>query len=203
MGVLDYISRQFMHPKGWAGRLIGKIQNYSNRTMYGRLVALLHLDATDKILDIGYGNGYLLELIYKKQPVDMYGIDISADAKATATKRNEAAHLAHQLHLEVGDCCSLPYADGLFSAITTINTVYFWSNTLQGLKEIRRTLADGGVFYNVFYTKTYLDKVPFAKSDYRKFEVGELVQLGEEAGFTRSEPIEIKKGECYIIRHSK
>lgn len=128
--------------------------------MYSSLVELLNLDKDGKLLDIGYGNGHLLELIYKKQPIDMYGIDISADAKDLATRRNIAASAANQLHLAIGDCCALPYTDGMFTAITSINTVYFWQDTLKGLQEIKRTLANGCSFYNVFFTKAYLDVYP-------------------------------------------
>ncbi len=203
MGLLNYISKQFMQPKGYVGRLISNVQNYSNRQMYNSLVPLLKFDQNSKILDIGYGNGHLLELIYKKQPVELYGIDISADAKDMATQRNRSALAAHQLHLEVGDCCSLPYADNKFSAVTTINTVYFWRDTLLGLKEIRRTLAEGGSFYNVFFNKAFLDNVPFASTNYKKFETEELVQLGIDAGFSHIELKEIAKGKSYVAIYTK
>lgn len=134
-----YISGQFKNPQGITGRIVSLIQNIVNAAMYKNTVALVEMDSSDKVLDIGYGNGHLLELIYKKKPVQMYGIDISDDAKEMANKRNNKANNAGQLHLSVGDCCNLPYEEGFFSVITSINTIYFWSDTVKGLSEIRRT----------------------------------------------------------------
>lgn len=59
--------------------------------MFENAVSLVNLGNKDKVLDIGYGNGHILELIYKKKAVDMYGIDISEDAKKMAVKKNKNA----------------------------------------------------------------------------------------------------------------
>lgn len=70
-----------------------------------------------------------------------------------ATKNNKKAETANQLHLSVGECCNLPYDADTFDAVTSINTVYFWPDTVKGLSEIRRTLKEGKVFgYNQIYT---------------------------------------------------
>ena len=86
---------------------------------------MINLQINENILDIGYGNGHLLKMIYKKNPVNMYGIDISNDAKDMAIKKNKEAASVGRLHLKVGDCCALPYEDDMFDAVTSINTVYF------------------------------------------------------------------------------
>lgn len=107
------------------GKVCCIIMNVINKAMYKNTVELMHVRDDDKILDIGYGNGYLLHLIYKKNKVDMYGIDISEDMKEQATKRNQVAVKNNQLHLKIGDCCKLSYGDEEFSAVTSVNTVYF------------------------------------------------------------------------------
>ncbi|MCQ2226924.1 MAG: class I SAM-dependent methyltransferase [Bacteroidales bacterium] len=121
--------------------------------MYKNTVSLLDITENDNILDIGYGNGYLLECIYKKTKANLYGIDVSEDMKMEATKRNQVAMRDGKLFLETGDCCDLKYSDNHFGAITSINTIYFWSDAVRGLKEIHRVLKDGSSFYNVAYTK--------------------------------------------------
>ena len=45
---------------------------------------ILALDKNQKLLDIGYGNGYLLKLADKKFGCNLYGIDISEDMKELA-----------------------------------------------------------------------------------------------------------------------
>lgn len=150
-----YVSSQFKNPRGFGGVIISIIQNVLNRAMYNDAATIVSLKHDDRVLDIGYGNGYLLQILYKKQVVDLYGIDISDDAKKMATKKNKKAFRDNHLHLSVGDCCSLPYEESTFDAVTSINTIYFWNDTVKGLSEIRRTLKNGKSFYNIVYTKEY------------------------------------------------
>ena len=198
-----YISSQFKNPRGIGGVIISIIQNVINKAMYKRAVSLINLQSNENILDIGYGNGHLLEMIYRKNPVNMYGIDISSDAKDMATKKNKKADSVGQLHLKVGDCCDLPYEDDMFAAVTSINTVYFWTDTVKGLSEIRRTLKKGKSFYNIVYTKEYLNTIKYTQIGYKKFEPEELIEYGRQAGFERIELKEIISGKSYAVIYTK
>lgn len=198
-----YISSQFKNPRGIGGVIISIIQNVINKTMYKRAVSLINLQSNENILDIGYGNGHLLEMIYRKNPVNMYGIDISSDAKDMATKKNKKADSVGQLHLKVGDCCDLPYEDDMFAAVTSINTVYFWTDTVKGLSEIRRTLKKGKSFYNIVYTKEYLNTIKYTQIGYKKFEPEELIEYGKQAGFGSIELKEIISGKSYVVIYTK
>lgn len=201
--ITEYISSQFKNPRGLGGKIISLIQNIVNNHMYKRTVSLVDLSSDDKLLDVGYGNGFLLKQIYKKCSPDMYGIDISDDARTMATKRNQKADSEGKLHLQVGDCCALPFEDDMFSAVTTINTVYFWSDTVKGLSEIRRCLKDGGSFFNVFFTKEYLNTIKYTEIGYKKFEPEELIQYGKDAGFQKIELKEIIKGKSLVVIYTK
>ena len=198
-----YISSQFKNPRGIGGVIISIIQNVINKAMYKRAVSLINLQSNENILDIGYGNGHLLEMIYRKNPVNMYGIDISSDAKDMATKKNKKADSVGQLHLKVGDCCDLPYEDDMFAAVTSINTVYFWTDTVKGLSEIRRTLKKGKSFYNIVYTKEYLNTIKYTQIGYKKFEPEELIEYGKQAGFETIELKEIISGKSYVVIYTK
>ncbi len=200
---LRYISSQFKNPKGWGGRLVCYIQNKVNCRMYNRLVGMLDLKTTDKLLDVGFGNGHLLKLIYEKHPVDMFGVDVSADAIAMATSRNGKAAANGQLHLQVADCCDLPFPDDSFSAVTSINTVYFWQDVLKGLSEIRRVLASGKSFYNVAYTPQYLNSISFTQVGYNKLCADQLVQLGKQAGFSRVSVYPLVEGKSFVVIYTK
>ena len=155
----EYIGSQFGNPHGTVGRLCCIIMNIINKAMYKNVVEQMQFERGDKVLDIGYGNGYLLQYIYKKNKIDMYGIDISEDMKVMATKRNKQAMKNGQLFLQIGDCCNLNYEDNMFSSVSSINTIYFWSDTIKGLSEIKRVLKPGKSFYNVVYTKEWLDEI--------------------------------------------
>jgi ubiquinone/menaquinone biosynthesis C-methylase UbiE len=199
----DYLASQFGDPTGWFGRLCCKLMNLSNQALYRKAAALVAQTAGSKLLDVGYGNGYLLQLIdHSSRQWDLYGIDISADMKDAAQQRNQKALTQGRLHLKVGDCCALPFPDGIFDATTSVNTIYFWGDTAQGLREICRCLTVGGVFYNVCYTKRFLDKLPYTRT-FQKFTPEELVRLGHEAGFQTVEVQVVTKGVSFVVRYQK
>ena len=200
---IEYISSQFKNPQGFAGTIVGIIQNAVNRAMYSAAVCMVDLGPDEKILDIGYGNGHLLKKLYQKQPVDMFGIDISCDAEEMARKKNLKAANAGHLHLSVGDCCDLPYEDSMFDAITSINTVYFWRDTLKGLSEIHRVLKTGKSFYNFVFTREYLNTIKFTKNGYKKFTCDELIQYGKQAGFENIAIKEIVAGKSFVLIYTK
>lgn len=199
----EYIGGQFGNPHGLIGKVCCIIMNVINKAMYKNTVALLKVSDNDNILDIGYGNGYLLQLIYKKNKANLYGIDISEDMKDEATKRNVQADRDGKLFLDVGDCCDLKYQNDFFGAITSINTVYFWSDTVKGLSEIHRTLKSGASFYNVLYTKEWLDKLSYTEKGFKKFEPEQLMQYGKEAGFENIEVKDIVKGKSFVVIYTK
>ncbi len=199
----EYIGSQFGNPRGFVGSICCLIMNLINKAMYKNTVSLIDITSGDNLLDIGYGNGYLLNRVYKKTKANLYGIDISEDMKIQATKKNNAALKDGRLFLEVGDCCDLKYEDNFFSAVTSINTVYFWEDTVKGLSEINRTLKPGGSFYNVVYTKEWLDKLSYTEKGFKKFGAEELTIFGKDAGFEKIEVKDIVKGKSFVVIYTK
>ena len=195
----EYIGSQFGNPRGFVGKVCCVLMNIINKAMYKNTVSVMNISPDENMLDIGYGNGYLLNCVYKKTKANLYGIDISEDMKIQATKRNKKALSDGKLFLEIGDCCDLKYSDDFFEAVTSINTVYFWEDTIKGLSEIHRTLKAGGSFYNVVYTKEWLDKLSYTEKGFKKFEPDELASLGKAAGFEKVQVKEIVKGKSFVV----
>lgn len=199
----EYISSQFSNPRGVVGKICCMLMNLLNQAMYRKVLSVVSLAEQAKVLDIGYGNGYLIEQLYQNYHPDIYGIDISEDMKRNAEKRNQDAVKSGKLHLEVGDCCQLPYADALFDAVTSINTIYFWRNPLLGLQEIHRTLRSGGVFYNVVYTKEWLQQISYTRTGFQFFEPEDFLELGKKAGFAEMSIRQIANGKSYMVVYKK
>ena len=199
----EYIGSQFGNPRGFVGKVCCLIMNIINKAMYKNTVALIDVSEGAKVLDIGYGNGYLLKCLNRKNNLELYGIDISEDMLIQATKKNKKAAEKGKLHLEIGDCCDLKYEDEFFDVVTSINTVYFWDDTVKGLSEIRRVLIPGGSLYNVVYTKEWLDKLSYTKKGFKKFEPEDLGKLGEEAGFEEIKVQSIVKGKSFVVIYRK
>lgn len=199
----EYIGSQFGNPRGFVGKVCCFLMNVINQAMYKKTVSQMEVAAGEKVLDIGYGNGYLLRKLDKKQDLELFGVDISEDMLLAATKRNKRAATANRLHLEVGDCCNLRFDDNTFAAVSSINTVYFWSDIVKGLSEIRRVMLDGANFYNVVYTKEWLDTLKYTEKGFKKFEPEELVEFGKQAGFEAIEIKPIVKGKSFAVIYKK
>ena len=199
----EYIGSQFGNPRGFIGKVCCLIMNIINKAMYKNTVSVIELSSDGNLLDIGYGNGYLLNCVYKKTKANLYGIDISEDMKKQATKRNKKAFNEEKLFLDIGDCCDLKYTDDFFEAVTSINTVYFWEDTIKGLSEIHRTLKSGGSFYNVVYTKEWLDKLSYTEKGFKKYEPEELARFGKAAGFENIQVKDIVKRKSFVVIYTK
>lgn len=199
----DYIGLQFGNPRGFIGKCCCLIMNIINKKMYKKIVNTVRLTRQSKVLDIGYGNGYLIKHLYKIYQANIYGIDISEDMKKDAVKRNYKAVHSGKINLEIGDCCQLAYSDNFFDAVTSINTIYFWNDTVKGLQEIHRTLKSEGVFYNVVYTKDWLQKLSYTKTGFKFFTKDDFVRLGYQAGFTDIRIQDIVKGKSFVIVYKK
>lgn len=199
----DYIGSQFGNPRGIIGFFCCKCMNVINKKMYRKTISLLNLKKEQKLLDIGYGNGYLLKLADKTFGCNLYGIDISEDMKTLALKRNKKAVKQVRINLEIGDCCSLTFENESFDAVSSINTVYFWSDTVKGLSEIKRCLVPGGCFVNAVYTKEWLTKTKMAEKGFKKFDSQDLVEAGKKAGFEEIQVHEIAKNKSFAVVYWK
>jgi ubiquinone/menaquinone biosynthesis C-methylase UbiE len=75
----EYLSNQCGNPHGVIGRIMTWAMNRANEAMYRGIVDELEIQNNLRILDVGFGNGYLETLIMKKVKCDIEGIDISED----------------------------------------------------------------------------------------------------------------------------
>ena len=88
-------------------------------------------------------------------------------------------------------------------SFSSINTVYFWSDTVKGLSEIRSCLVSGGSFVNAVYTKEWLTHTKMAEKGFKKFDPDDLLELGKQACFTDITVSEIKKGRNFAVIYRK
>ncbi|MFA5047582.1 MAG: class I SAM-dependent methyltransferase [Patescibacteria group bacterium] len=104
-------------------------------TSYGAIVNCL--SASDKLLDIGCGDGRVSEL-YKEKAAKVYGLDISGQAISEAKKRGIEASFQDLNQLP------LKFEDGYFDCVVLTDVVEHVINPLGLLQEVKRILkADG------------------------------------------------------------
>ena len=114
--------------------------NRMNQKQYQAVLDNINVELSDAILDIGFGNGYLLEKLLQQSPQKLAGIDISQDMVDTVSKKYQKEIKAHQLDISLADVQALPYEDESFDKIYTVNTVYFWDTIEQSFSEVERVL---------------------------------------------------------------
>lgn len=102
--ILEYFGSQCGNPGGIIGNIMTWGMNRANKEMYRGIVNAVRLDSGKEILDVGYGNGYLIEQLYDKAKCKIYGIDISNDMLEQASKKNKQGINKGMIQLSVGDC---------------------------------------------------------------------------------------------------
>jgi ubiquinone/menaquinone biosynthesis C-methylase UbiE len=177
--------------------------NLVNQKMYKSVSDAVWNHNSRDILDIGFGNGYLEQRLSKRSNVTIRGIDISEDMLASATKRNRVAVEQGRVVLSLGDCCQLDFHDQTFDAVTSVNTIYFWSDTVKGLSEIKRVLKDQGIFVNAVYAQEWLKKLSYTKQGFQFFSKEDYISDGKQAGFSHVTIEEIVSGKIYLIKYTK
>lgn len=97
--------------------------------------------ASEKILDLGCGNGRLWEL-FQERAVDYYGVDVSERLIEIAKSRYPEAKF------QVADALNLPFPDNFFDKIFSIAVLHHIPSKelrLQFLKEAKRVLKPNGL----------------------------------------------------------
>lgn len=203
MNFTEYIGSQFGNPRGIVGKICCVIMNVINRKMYIKVSDSVLENSCKDILDIGFGNGYLEKRISKQSSVIVKGIDISEDMLESAAKRNKKSVEQGRVVLSLGDCCNLEFQDGMFDAVTSVNTIYFWPDTVKGLSEIKRVLKDNGIFVNAVYSQEWLKRMSYTKKGFKFFSEEDYISDGKKAGFSKVIIEEIVNGKSYLIKYVK
>ena len=99
------------------------------------------------VLDVGCGAGAALRELAERYPeASLTGCDISPLAVGTASSLNEELVKAGRMRFLLCGVPDLPFADGSFDTVFSVESLYFWPDQVAGLREIRRVLAPGGYF---------------------------------------------------------
>lgn len=191
---------KFGNPTGFRGKILAKRMNIWNQEQYNVILENMGLKTNDIILEIGFGNGYLIKELFEQNiPIKIYGIDISKDMLKEARAENKQNIENGDLKLFMQDIIRTSFDEDFFDKIYTVNTVYFWDDIDTCFSEIKRILKPKGVFINVFHTKDYLDKADYAKHDFKKYTLEELEKITEYNGFKINNIVEDLKNKSYAI----
>jgi len=194
-----YIAKQLASPEGFGGKVVSFFMNRKNRPMYAETIRRLALASSDSVLDIGCGNGYVLNMMAREHDGTFTGIDLSASMIQAAVHRNRLFVNNGKMKFVCQDLRDLSFADGFFSKVYTINTVYFWDDLESVMAEVSRILKPNGVFVNTLYSNDTLDRYAHTQFGYKRFTQEKLIDAGTNAGFAVSAvPIIDGAAYCYV-----
>jgi ubiquinone/menaquinone biosynthesis C-methylase UbiE len=148
------------------------------------LLPLLH-DAlngrtTPKVLDVATGTGRVPLLLVRQPWFDgeVYGIDFTPSMLAQARAKIEAAGVGERIVLREGDAESLPWPDGDFDLITSLEALEFFPRPRRALAEMARTLRYGGTLVVSKYPDRWARALPF-----KGLTCHSMTQLLQRLGF--------------------
>jgi ubiquinone/menaquinone biosynthesis C-methylase UbiE len=158
--------------------------NRRNAALNQEALSRLRAGAGDRVLDVGFGGGYLIDQLLKQKAVrHISGVDASAAMVEQCRRRFAGWIRSGALDLQCASVDSLPYPDGSFERVTSVNSLFFWEDLRPGLREIRRVLSSRGLLVLSYTSKHDLDKRGLASHGVRSFGEDEVARALGEEGF--------------------
>jgi SAM-dependent methyltransferase len=192
MSLQQIIVSQFEQPHGTLGYIAGWVMAYrpSNRERNSWTVDFLDPQAKDHILEIGCGPGLALKACLARVTNGLVvGLDHSQTMLNQAWARNVQAILDGRLQLHLGSLGKLPYADGYFDKIFSVNVVQFIDDKAGVFNALRMKLRPGGRM-----ASTYMPRGQNPSREKALVMADEIKRNLETAGFVRirSEELSLK-----------
>ncbi|MFI6387107.1 class I SAM-dependent methyltransferase [Nonomuraea sp. NPDC050540] len=169
----------------------------SNRKRNIWAVSLLDVQPTDRVLEIGFGPGVAIaEFAGRATRGHVFGIDHSQAMVRHAARRNAAAVRAHRVHLTHASVEQLPAFGDPLDAILAVNSVGFWPDPVERLRELRRLLRPAGRIALVSQPRS-----PGATRDTTARAAQELQDMLSQAGFAhlRVETLELDPPAACVL----
>ena len=178
-------ARLLTNPTGVIGRyLLGPMWNRRNAALNDAAFNALGVSSGERILEVGFGGGYLLERILDAaDALNVTGVDASPSLVYGAQKRfsNRKAENRPVLHNSSAE--SLPLPDQSVDKVVSVNSMFYWPDAAAGLAELRRVLVDGGKLVLCLTKKESLEGTGFQDHGLRLFTRDEIDSLLTAAVF--------------------
>jgi len=169
----------------WARAGKGESMEKGHRPVGEQAIARMRISPDARMLDVGCGSGWatrmLAEYAFNGR---VTGIDISDEMIRVA---RESSRSLPNVDFEIASAEQLPFPDHEFTHAFSMESLYYYRNIPQALKEIHRVLKPGGLFVAIMdlyweneATHQWIDtlKVPV-----ELLSVGDYHSLFIDAGF--------------------
>ena len=161
--------RNARKPVGDLGCQILDRMNKSHESMAIWGVSHFEINEDDIILDIGCGGGRNLERFAAQVTSGkVVGIDYSDVSVEKSEKLNKKAIGEGKVEVIEGSVSQMPFEDNTFDIVTGFETIYFWPDFINDLKEVNRVLKKDGLVF-------FCNEAVYREGEMEKYE--DLIEL--------------------------
>lgn len=180
----NLVGNQLKKPSGLFASKVAKGMNVCNKNLYDLVSSNFILRDNDKVLEVGFGNGFFFEQLHQKnRNAKLFGVEISKEMVRQCLKLNRNLVAIMQLEIKHISNEIMPYYDEMFDTILAINLIYFWENPIENIKELKRVLKNNGQLIIGVRPFHILSHLPFAKGIFNIQEDNWWIELIENNGF--------------------
>lgn len=140
----------------WARAGRGEGMERGHRPVGEQAIERMHLRHDSIALDVGCGSGWATRLMARHAANGrVVGIDIADEMVQLAA---DTSTDFSNVEFRVATAEQLPFREGEFTHVFSMESIYYYSNMLAALREIHRVLVQGGLFMTVI--DLYLENAP-------------------------------------------
>jgi SAM-dependent methyltransferase len=199
MAKSERIARQSRRPSGWLGEIVARVMAFetarANRFALERLCAR----EGESILEIGCGHGRTLGRLAQTRCAFLAGIDASQVMVRLARRRLHRRIGVGRAEVSLATSSALPYPDGRFDAAFAVHVLYFWTDAVTDLREIRRVLRPGGRVLLGYRPRDAETLANLPATVYSLRSVEETERLLAQAGFAAIRSAGIAPGRTRFV----
>ena len=134
-------------------RLVWNMDREKNLDYLERALSGVPEGFNGKLLEVPVGTGVLTMPVYRELPkADITCLDYSEAMMASAQAKAQAAGLSNVRFMQ-GDVGALPFEDGQFDIVLSLNGFHAFPDKEAAYRETFRVLKPGGTFCGCFYIR--------------------------------------------------
>jgi ubiquinone/menaquinone biosynthesis C-methylase UbiE len=180
-----FLARQLSRPGAIVGPLLlAPVWNRRNAALNDTALEALALHPEDRVLEVGFGGGYLIQQMSLKVPLGLVtGVDASPSMVAYVRRRERRLIGQGRLVLRLASAENLPFPDGSFRKICSVNSLFYWSDWIQAFAEMHRVATPSAQLVLCFTDQGSLAPRPFARHGLKLSSKDEIHQMLDGAGW--------------------
>ncbi len=179
------LAQQLGHPSNITGKwVLAPLWNRRNHVLNDVALAKLDLRPDDRVLEVGFGGGYLLGRIAEVVTEgSIAGVDVSEAMVAYSRKHCQSLFKTGRLDLRCTPAETLPFQPAQFDKACTVNSIFYWNDAQRALSELWRVLKVDGVLAICFTCKESLQTRDFIQHGLTLYDADAVREMMATAGF--------------------